>query len=144
MSWYDIIKFASVTMKVYHGTGSMKSILDGGFSYEFSGRGNEQYGPGFYFTNNYETAKGYTTRRISPEVSKLGGVLLNVWLNWIFIYGHWGAPALGLVGAGGIGMVLDSAMNLFQWTRVAMVLAAIFAVVVVAEVIVTQVRKRVL
>lgn len=73
MSWYDIIKFASVTMKVYHGTGSMKSILDGGFSYEFSGRGNEQYGPGFYFTNNYETAKGYTTRRISPEVSKLGG-----------------------------------------------------------------------
>ena len=51
---------------------------------------------------------------------------------------------LGLVGAGGIGMVLDSAMNLFQWTRVAMVLAAIFAVVVVAEVIVTQVRKRVL
>ena len=54
------------------------------------------------------------------------------------------SAVLGLVGAGGIGMVLDSAMNLFQWTRVAMVLAAIFAVVVVAEVIVTQVRKRVL
>ena len=25
---------------------------------------------------------------------------LNVLLNWIFIYGHWGAPALGATGAG--------------------------------------------
>jgi MATE family multidrug resistance protein len=30
----------------------------------------------------------------------LGGVLLNVWLNWLFIYGHWGVPAMGLDGAG--------------------------------------------
>lgn len=49
---------------------------------------------------------------------------------------------LGLVGAGGIGMVLDSALNLFQWPRVAMVLVSVFAVVVAAEVVVTQVRKR--
>lgn len=54
------------------------------------------------------------------------------------------SAVLGLVGAGGIGMVLDSAMNLFQWDRVAMVLLAIFVVVVVAEVVVTQVRRRVL
>lgn len=54
------------------------------------------------------------------------------------------SAVLGLVGAGGIGMTLDSAMNLFQWGRVAMVLVAIFAVVVVAEVVVTQVRQRVL
>ena len=54
------------------------------------------------------------------------------------------SAVLGLVGAGGIGMALDSAMNLFQWDRVAMVLVAIFTVVVVAEVVVTQVRKRVL
>jgi phosphonate transport system permease protein len=40
--------------------------------------------------------------------------------------------------------VLDTAMNLFQWDRVATVLLAIFAVVVIAEVVVTQVRKRVL
>ncbi len=25
---------------------------------------------------------------------------LNAWLNWIFIWGHWGAPALGLTGSG--------------------------------------------
>lgn len=35
-----------------------------------------------------------------PTFVMLGGVLLNVLLNWIFIYGHWGAPAMGLVGAG--------------------------------------------
>ncbi len=54
------------------------------------------------------------------------------------------SAVLGLVGAGGIGMVLDSALNLFQWPRVAVVLIAIFAVVVVAEVVVTQVRRRVI
>lgn len=30
----------------------------------------------------------------------LGGVLLNVFLNWILIYGNLGAPAMGLEGAG--------------------------------------------
>jgi len=54
------------------------------------------------------------------------------------------SAVLGLVGAGGIGMALDTAMNLFQWDRVAMVLFAIFTVVVVAEVVVTQIRKRIL
>lgn len=54
------------------------------------------------------------------------------------------SAVLGLVGAGGIGMALDSALNLFEWPRVAVVLAAIFAVVIVAEVLVTQLRKRVI
>ncbi len=53
------------------------------------------------------------------------------------------SAVLGLVGAGGIGMVLDSAMNLFQWNRVATILIAIFAVVILAEVVVTLVRRRV-
>lgn len=30
----------------------------------------------------------------------MSGVLLNVLLNWILIYGNWGMPALGLEGAG--------------------------------------------
>ena len=54
------------------------------------------------------------------------------------------SAVLGLVGAGGIGMALDSALNLFQWDRVAVILIAILAVVVIAEVVVTQVRKRVI
>lgn len=52
------------------------------------------------------------------------------------------SAVLGLVGAGGIGMAIDSAMNLFQWERVALMLAAIFAVVLVAEVAVTAIRKK--
>jgi MATE family multidrug resistance protein len=35
-----------------------------------------------------------------PMVIMLGSVLLNVGLNWIFIYGNLGSPALGLDGAG--------------------------------------------
>ena len=54
------------------------------------------------------------------------------------------SAVLGLVGAGGIGMALDSALNLFQWNRVALILVAILLVVVVAEIVVTQVRKRVI
>ncbi len=52
------------------------------------------------------------------------------------------SAVLGLVGAGGIGMALDSALNLFQWDRVALILFAILIVVIIAEVVVTQVRKR--
>ncbi len=33
-------------------------------------------------------------------VVTLLGVLLNVFLNWLFIFGNWGMPALGLNGAG--------------------------------------------
>jgi phosphonate transport system permease protein len=54
------------------------------------------------------------------------------------------SAVLGLVGAGGVGMALDTALNLFQWDRAAMILAAIFAVVVVAEIVTTQLRKRIL
>ncbi len=35
-----------------------------------------------------------------PNFILLSGVALNIFLNWILIYGHWGAPALGLAGAG--------------------------------------------
>src|ERR1700738_4347941 len=54
------------------------------------------------------------------------------------------SAVLGLVGAGGIGMILDSALNLFQWTRVATILLAIFVVVILAEIAVTFVRRRIL
>jgi MATE family multidrug resistance protein len=39
-------------------------------------------------------------RPMVPMVILLGGVALNVFLNWVLIYGNLGAPALGLVGAG--------------------------------------------
>jgi multidrug resistance protein, MATE family len=48
-----------------------------------------------------------------------GGVAVNAALNWVFIYGHLGAPALGVVGAG-----YSTAAN--QWIMLAM-LAGFFA-----------------
>lgn len=54
------------------------------------------------------------------------------------------SAVLGLVGAGGIGMALDTALNLFQWDRVALILVAILVIVIAAELVVTQVRKRVI
>ena len=54
------------------------------------------------------------------------------------------SAVLGLVGAGGIGVVLDDAINFFQWGRVATILLAILAVVVVAEILVTRIRAKLL
>jgi phosphonate transport system permease protein len=54
------------------------------------------------------------------------------------------SAVLGLVGAGGVGMALDTAMNLFQWPRVALVLLAVLVVVMFAEALVTVARKRIL
>jgi phosphonate transport system permease protein len=51
---------------------------------------------------------------------------------------------LGLVGAGGIGMALDTALNLFQWNRVAVILISIFAIVILAEIIITRIRQKIL
>jgi phosphonate transport system permease protein len=54
------------------------------------------------------------------------------------------SAVLGLVGAGGIGMAMDTAMNLFRWDQVAVVLLTIFIVVIVAEIAVTFIRKRII
>jgi phosphonate transport system permease protein len=54
------------------------------------------------------------------------------------------SAVLGLVGAGGIGMALDTTMNLFQWDRVALILVSIFVIVLIAELVVTQLRKRII
>ena len=47
--------------------------------------------------------KNYTEAKASPWPAFwiLGGaILLNVFLNWVFIFGNLGSPALGLTGAG--------------------------------------------
>lgn len=51
---------------------------------------------------------------------------------------------LGLVGAGGIGLLLESAIDIFKWRAVAAILIAIFAVVVLAEFAVTRLRKKII
>jgi phosphonate transport system permease protein len=46
------------------------------------------------------------------------------------------------VGASGIGGLLDDAINFSQWDRVATILLVILVFVIVAEVIVTRLRRK--
>jgi multidrug resistance protein, MATE family len=51
----------------------------------------------------FACVKNYTeamNRAWAPLVILLGMVLCNVFLNWLFIFGKWGFPAMGLEGAG--------------------------------------------
>jgi phosphonate transport system permease protein len=54
------------------------------------------------------------------------------------------SAVLGLVGAGGIGVALDAAMNNLYWDQVGLCLAVIFAVVLLTEVVTHTLRDRVL
>ncbi len=51
---------------------------------------------------------------------------------------------LGLVGAGGVGVALNAAIDLLQWDRVSLILVTIFVVVILIEMLVMQIRKRVI
>lgn len=54
-----------------------------------------------------------------PMVILLSAVALNAVLNWVLIYGHWGAPALGLAGAGWATLIarMVAALVLWLWLR---------------------------
>jgi phosphonate transport system permease protein len=54
------------------------------------------------------------------------------------------SAVIGLVGAGGIGMALDTSIALFRWTQVSLILLCIFAVVIVAEIVVTKIRQKII
>lgn len=54
------------------------------------------------------------------------------------------SAVLGLVGAGGIGVALDSALNNLYWDQVGLILATIFAVVIVTEIVTSTVRSRII
>lgn len=53
------------------------------------------------------------------------------------------ATIIGLVGAGGIGVQLNTAVDFLQWSRVSTILLAILGVVLVSEVISAYLRKKV-
>jgi phosphonate transport system permease protein len=53
------------------------------------------------------------------------------------------STVLGFVGAGGIGILLYSSINQFQWQEVALILIAVFGVVLFSEFISAAVRQRI-
>ena len=54
------------------------------------------------------------------------------------------SAVLGLVGGGGLGMALDTALNNLYWDQVGLVLVVIFAVVIVAEIVTGWIRSRII
>ncbi len=54
------------------------------------------------------------------------------------------STVLGFVGAGGIGIQLYSSINQFQWDEVAVMMIAIFGVVVVSEFVSAAVRQKII
>ena len=51
------------------------------------------------------------------------------------------ATILGLVGAGGIGMALQASIDALRWSRVSVILLAILATVVFAELVSARIRR---
>ena len=70
--------------------------------------------PAFIFQafKQYSEALG---RPWAPMVILLSGVLLNVFLNWVLIYGRLGFPALGLAGAGWATLTARTMAVLIVW-----------------------------
>lgn len=54
------------------------------------------------------------------------------------------SAVLGLVGAGGIGVALDAALSNLYWDQVGLILAVIFAVVIITEIATSLIRKRII
>jgi phosphonate transport system permease protein len=52
------------------------------------------------------------------------------------------SAVLGLVGAGGIGVALDNALSNLYWDQVGLIMAVIFVVVIIVEMITTGIRAR--
>ena len=101
-----------------------------------------------------DTHRGSIEALTAAGASKLALIQYGYWPQvkptfWAIALVRWDinvreSAVLGLVGAGGLGMALDTAINLFQWDRVSLILATIFAVVIVAELVVTEIRKRII
>jgi phosphonate transport system permease protein len=54
------------------------------------------------------------------------------------------STVLGLVGAGGIGLMLQSAIDTFKWREAATILLAILALVIIGEIVSAWLRRRII
>jgi phosphonate transport system permease protein len=101
-----------------------------------------------------EADRGSIEALAAAGAPKLSTILMGYWPQarpafWSIALFRWDinireSAVLGLVGAGGIGVALDTALNLLYWDQVAVVLATIFAVVIATEMIVTAIRARII
>ena len=54
------------------------------------------------------------------------------------------SAVLGLVGGGGLGMALDTAMSNLYWDQAGLVLFVIFVIVVAVEIVTAWIRGRII
>ena len=54
------------------------------------------------------------------------------------------SAVLGLVGGGGLGMALDTALSNLYWDQAGLVLLVIFVVVILTEIVTTRIRSRII
>jgi ABC-type phosphate/phosphonate transport system permease subunit len=54
------------------------------------------------------------------------------------------SAVLGLVGGGGIGVALDSALSNLYWDQVGLILFVIFVVVLLTEVVTSFIRSKII
>lgn len=101
-----------------------------------------------------ETPRGAIEALKAAGATQMSQILYGYWpavkpAFWSIMLLRWDinvreSSVLGLVGAGGLGMVMNAAIDLFEWDRVATILLTIFAVVVIAEIVITYFRRRLL
>lgn len=61
----------------------------------------------FFAAKQFSDGLSYTT---PSAVISMAALLLNIFLNWLLIYGNWGMPRLGLAGAGYATLIARIAM----------------------------------
>ena len=99
-----------------------------------------------------EADRGSIEALTAAGAPRLSTILLGYWPQvrpsfWSIALFRWDinireSAILGLIGAGGIGVALDTALNQLYWDQVAVVLLTIFATVIATEIVVTSVRSR--
>lgn len=76
--------------------------------------------PAFALSNAYSGTLRESGQTLVPMVSSVTAVFVNLILNWILIFGHLGAPVLGVVGAA-IATVISRYVELaivVSWTHI--------------------------
>lgn len=66
----------------------------------------------------FHALRGHRDSQHQPWISLAwlsAGILANIFFNWLWMFGHWGFPALGLAGAGWATMVARLLMLVGLW-----------------------------
>jgi len=66
----------------------------------------------------FHALRGHRDSQHQPWISLAWlsvGILANIFFNWLWMFGHWGFPALGLAGAGWATLVARCVMLLGLW-----------------------------